>query len=466
MSRMDRRRMLQVVGGSAVALRLHRSWSQTAPRLRAQVSSDADLASVLTMARRILSTGLAAGTGYPEVWIRDLNTFLEFALGVADPSAFRTALTNFFLLQGPDGDIVDGYVAANKQQEPAYRISPLLPHYAAHKNTVETDQESSLTLAVSTYVRVTHDTAFLDQMIEGLTVRERLGRALSYPLSKRFDGKRGLVWGGTTIDWGDVAPERFPGTRLYPQTHRAIGVYHNALLACAIREYVALPGTRRPEQMRWNKVHATLKKSIRKHLWDDERLQFQPHVYLEEGSPFPASFDEASIYMHGGTTVAMEADLLTLDEVRQALQRMRDNVRAAGASSIGLTIYPTYPNGFYTDPILTKPYTYQNGGDWCWFGGRTVQQLVRHGMLQQAYEELKPMVARAVRHGGFYEWWTPSNQPRGSGDFRGSAGVLGQAILMLQRALSAECTGCEPRGLKSGTRSSQEPTAAGPTEPW
>ena len=390
------------------------------------------------MARRLLSTGLSAGTGYPEVWVRDLNTFIEFALGVADPKAFRTALTNFFLLQGPNGDIVDGYVATNKLQEPAYRLSPSLPQYAAHKNTVETDQESSLTLAVSTYVRVTHDKAFLDQIIEGLTVRERLGRALSYPLSKRFDAKRGLVWGGTTIDWGDVAPERLPGTRLFPQTHRAIGVYHNALLACAIREYIALPGTTQAEQRRWNDTLATLKKSIRKHLWDDKRLQFRPHLYLEEGSPFPPSFDEASIYLHGGTTVAMEADLLTLNEVHLALKRMQANVRAARASSIGLTIYPTYPNGFYADPILSKPYTYQNGGDWCWLGGRTVQQLVRHGMLQQAFQELKPMVARAVHHDGFYEWWTPDNLPRGSGDFRGSAGVLGQAVVMLQRALSIE----------------------------
>lgn len=28
----------------------------------------------------------------------------------------------------------------------------------------------------------------------------------------------------------------------------------------------------------------------------------------------------------------------------------------------------------------------------------------------------------------FYEWWTPGNEPRGSGEFRGSAGVLIEAI--------------------------------------
>jgi hypothetical protein len=42
------------------------------------------------------------------------------------------------------------------------------------------------------------------------------------------------------------------------------------------------------------------------------------------------------------------------------------------------------------------------------------------------------MVTRAQRAGDFYEWWSLDNQPRGSGQFRGSAGVLGRAIEMLQ----------------------------------
>jgi hypothetical protein len=61
-----------------------------------------------------------------------------------------------------------------------------------------------------------------------------------------------------------------------------------------------------------------------------------------------------------------------------------------------------------------------------------IQQLVRLGYIAEAYRDLQPMVERVVRTGGFHEWWTRDNQPRGSGDFRGSAGVLGQAIEMLQ----------------------------------
>jgi hypothetical protein len=108
------------------------------------------------------------------------------------------------------------------------------------------------------------------------------------------------------------------------------------------------------------------------------------------------------------------------------------NVRAAGAASIGLTLYPPYPEGFFKNPQMRSPYSYQNGGDWCWFGGRMIQQLIQHGYVAEAYRELKPMVARVHRAGGFYEWWSRDNQPRGCTDYRGSAGVLGCAIEMLQ----------------------------------
>jgi hypothetical protein len=57
-----------------------------------------------------------------------------------------------------------------------------------------------------------------------------------------------------------------------------------------------------------------------------------------------------------------------------------------------------------------------------------VRQLARHGFVEEAYRELKPMVSRVVTHGDFHEWWSRDNQPRGSKQFRGSAGVLGKAI--------------------------------------
>ena len=100
---------------------------------------------------------------------------------------------------------------------------------------------------------------------------------------------------------------------------------------------------------RWEKVRDDFKRDIRKHLWDAARQKFVPHVYLH-GSPFPKEFDEAAVYYHGGTAVAIEAGILTQDEIVRALGTMIENVRKAGASSIGLTMYPPYPKGAFQNP--------------------------------------------------------------------------------------------------------------------
>lgn len=398
--------------------------------LAAQILADPDLADVLTKARTLLKSGLNAGSGYGEVWIRDFNTFLELSLAVNPPAELRSALLTFFKFQAANGDIPDGYIPKSKAGAGyRYRSSPLVPDLLAHKNTVETDQESSLLLAVATFVRQTGDRSLLSETVDGRPVLSRLELALNYVLTERFEPKFGLIWGATTADWGDVQPEHEWGVELDASSHRACDIYDNALAVCALRSLEDLL-EKSPKAERWKHSREALERNIRRHLWDQERHKFRPHLYLA-GSPFPADFDEASVHFHGGTAVALEAGLLLRPEVAHVLVNMRANVRAAGAASIGLTLFPPYPVGTFKNRGM-GPYSYQNGGDWCWFGGRMVRQLIRHGMVREAYDELKPMIARVRKHGDFYEWWTPDNQPKGSAQFRGSAGVLGAAILDLQ----------------------------------
>lgn len=54
---------------------------------------------------------------------------------------------------------------------------------------------------------------------------------------------------------------------------------------------------------------------------------------------------------------------------------------------------------------MSKAYLYQNGGDWTWFGGRMIQQLVVNGMVEEAYAEIHPMIERVIQNNGFYEWY-------------------------------------------------------------
>ena len=400
--------------------------------LAREIIADATLSKVHSMAQNLLKGGLNAGTGYLTTWIRDMNTFIEVAIQVNPPQRFREALLLFLKFQKENGDVPDLYIARDPAKiKPSDRTSLLAPGYIADKNTVETDQESSLVQAFFKYVTAAKDDTILQESIAGVTVKERLGLAMQYVLNERFDPGHGLVWGGTTIDWGDVQPEGPRGTVLDSGSHRALSIYDNAMLVIAMNDYLQLLGDSAPEAAHWRVTRDKLRKNIRKHLWDANRKKFIPHVYLA-GPPFPADFDENAIYYHGGTAVAIEAGLLSREEVAHALARMEEDVRLAGASSIGMTIYPPYPLGFFRNPQLTVPYTYQNGGDWCWFGGRMIQQLVKYNRIEDAYRNLQPMVERVVRVGDFHEWWTRDNQPRGSAQFRGSAGALGKAIEMLQ----------------------------------
>ena len=438
----DRRRMIKTTALGGIALvalpgTVARSAIFTADsrqgELAAQILGDQNMVQVLHMARELLSGGLDAGNNYKATWIRDTNTFIQVALGVNPPQRFREALLTFFKFQGPNGDIIDLYWPLDpaKPASAGYRTSTLAPGLIADKNTVEIDQESSLVQAVFKYVSATGDRAILEERIADITVRERLGQAMQYLLTERFDQEHGLMWSATRADWGDVQPESPRGVRLDASSHRALSIYDNAMLVLAINDYLQLPGVSAHETSHWKTLRDGLQRNIRKYLWDAKKQKFIPHVYLA-GSPFPADFDENAIFYHGGTAVAIEAGLLARQEVLHSLDHMDADVKAAGAASIGLTLYPAYPEGFFKNPQMRDPYSYQNGGDWCWFGGRMIQQLVRLGYVAEAYRDLRPMVDRVVRAGDFHEWWTRDNQPRGSGNFRGSAGVLGQAIEMLQ----------------------------------
>jgi hypothetical protein len=379
-------------------------------------------------AEAVIRSGFNAGDGYAEVWIRDYNTFIELPAKVLPAQTLRENLLVFFKLQGEDGNIIDGFVPREKSGGGYdYRHSLLAPEYAGHKNTVETDQETSLVQAVYKYIQATGDKDILSFEIGGKSVASRLEWSLDYLMKDRYAKEYGLLFGATTADWGDVQPEHDWGVYLTEDTHKAIDVYDNAMFLVALDNFMEMVPA---AKTKWQPIRADIAVNVRKHLWDAAREKFIPHVYLN-GSPFPKDIDEKAIYYHGGTAVAIEAGLLSREEVLKALQKMIANVQASGAGSIGLTMYPPYPAGSFRNTGM-YPYGYQNGGDWTWFGARMIQQLVRYGFVAEAVANLQPMVDRVEKNNGFYEWYTVTNEPKGSGTFRGEAGVLYKAILMLE----------------------------------
>ena len=399
--------------------------------LASKIKNDTYFPYVKSKALEVMKAGFNAGDGYREVWIRDYNTFIQLAAQVNDKAILKENLLVFFRMQGEDGNIIDGFTPIKEVGKEDYNFiySKLEPRYAGHKNTVETDQESSLIQAVYKYIQLTGDKTILDEIIGDKKVSERLVGAMDFLMSQRFNRQYGLIIGATTADWGDVQPEHGWGVTLDANTHPAIDIYDNAMFVIALNNLMdILPQTK----VKWETIRNSIAQNSRKYLWNEKNQKFIPHIYLEKGSPFPKDFDENAIYYFGGTTIAIEAGLLSKAEIKTSLNEMIRRVKLAGAGTIGLTLYPPYPAGFFENKIMNPEYSYQNGGDWTWFGGRMIQQLIKNGFVEEAYEQMIPMVKRVKDNNGFYEWYSVDNKPRGSGTFRGEAGVLYTAILMFE----------------------------------
>ncbi|WP_346858915.1 hypothetical protein [uncultured Draconibacterium sp.] len=401
------------------------------PTLKQQIKSNEYFAFTKNKALEVVKTGFNAGDGYGEVWIRDYNTFIELSAEVFPAEKLKENLLVFFRLQGEDGNIVDGFIHKSKAKETEggydYIFTDLEPNYAGHKNTVETDHETSLVQAVYKYVNKTGDTGFLNEKVGDKTVAERLEWSMDFLLNQRWSEEYGLIWGATTADWGDVQHCHPWGVFITDSTKYCIDIYDNAMLLIALENMMdMIPSSKN----KWQPVYKNIAANTMKYLWDETNQKFIPHVYID-GSPFPADFNENEIYYHGGTAIAIEAGLLSKEQIKISLNKMIENVKESGAGSIGLTMYPPYPEGSFENKGM-YPYGYQNGGDWTWFGGRMIQQLIINGFEEEAYQQMQAMVKRVKENDGFYEWYTVENKPEGSGTFRGSAGVLYKAIVLFE----------------------------------
>lgn len=397
--------------------------------LAAKILADSTMQKVDEMARSLMKKGFYAGSGYQMVWARDMNTFIELSCEEYDQKVIRENLLMFFHFQQENGELLDGYVPreAFNWGDPNTYESATAPGHIGFKNTVETDQETSLIQAISKYIQKTGDKSILDETVAGKTVYNRLVFAIDYLLNERYSEKYGLITGATTFDWGDVQVEGGAVVDVDSLTHWSIDIYDNAMLAIALADLEKMTNNQADKE-HWNKLHTQIQTNAKKYLWDAEKMKFIPHLYIN-GSPFSEDFDENAIHYHGGTAVAIEAGFLNNEEIAAVLAQMKENVKLSGAPSIGLTVYPPYPSEVLGKNI-SAPYEYQNGGDWTWFGGRMIQQLIANGFVDEAYELAQPMFNRVVKNGDFYEWYKIDGTPAGSAEFKGSAGVLGKSIEM------------------------------------
>ena len=200
------------------------------------IRNDQSFHQVDSMARAVIGQGLNAGSGYSQIWARDMNTFIETACEITDPKVLREAILLFFALQQPNDEMIDGYVL-----KPDFTWNDTCPYYSdaapehvGFKNTVETDQETSLIQIVGKYIRKTGDKSILQQDVAGRTVMNRMEGMVDYLLRERYNEEYGLLFGAMTADWGDVQPNDDFGCDFNELSSRAIDVYDNAMFIIAL----------------------------------------------------------------------------------------------------------------------------------------------------------------------------------------------------------------------------------------
>jgi hypothetical protein len=82
----------------------------------------------------------------------------------------------------------------------------------------------------------------------------------------------------------------------------------------------------------------------------------------------------------------------------------------------------------FKHPILSEPFSYQNGGQWDWFAGRFLLAEFERGESARATAQLREIAARVARNRGLHEWATRHGEGRGSPRYAGSAGALSAAL--------------------------------------
>jgi len=355
--------------------------------------------------------GFAAGTTYPQVWIRDAATMMYYARFFYPLPVLQEMVDRFFMRQNPDGQIQDWVDTVGR----------------CDKNTVETDQESSLVLAA--YQLALCDPGWLDGEVAGVSRLLRLDKALEWVWRCRRDRACGLIWSGFTADWGDVEKSYADSRaiKLSDRSRRTFSTYTQALYVQAAQKLVLLAGrlNRKTLVDKWRRRGKIIADNCRRQLYMPEQGYFLVHRVA--GSPDFFEL-EKSILAVGGNAEAIRAGLLDGTEIARLMQVLENRRRQFGLRTVSFTLLPPYPEGFFPHPLLRSPWNYQNGGEWDWIGGRLVSALYQAGFRSKAELYLKEIVTKNLDDMNVFEWSDKSGGGQGAMFYAGAAGVLGEAI--------------------------------------
>jgi hypothetical protein len=357
--------------------------------------------------------GFAAGSAYPQIWIRDAATILPAARFFYGAPYLHSSVIEHLSRQKPNGEIEDWFDSAGR----------------VDKNTTESDQETSTVLAAGQITDLIGP-AWLRWSVSGAIVLERLENALAFIFRERFDQTLGLVKGAHTIDWGDVEMEEPDqrAIRMGSNSHWTAGIYNQAQFYAACLELADLwrRGGSPAKAAPWAERAAAVRAAADRFLWQEARGFYRLHIHI---TPLRHAFDEDAMFAMGGNAEAVLSGLASPEKARRIFEAALSRRKEFRVSTISGVLLPPYPRGAFAHPMVDEPFEYQNGGQWDWFGGKLVLAMFREGAAAEAAGELRAIAGKDAAHGGLFEWDAPDGAGRGSARFSGSAGSLARALI-------------------------------------
>lgn len=361
--------------------------------------------------------GFYAGSGYPQIWVRDSATVVQTGRYLFPEVYFSSWIEAFCENQPENGSIPD-YISL----------------YGNDKNTVETDQEASFVHSAYLYYKMTGNTSWLEKPVREKRVIDRLDDSLQWALTNRYNSSYGLVTGAYTADWGDVQFEDTPGTHVSEKTHWTCDIYDNSMFFQACNELSMMYSDLGENEKAafWADTALSIKENTNKYLWQQDKGYYKMHVrvspvnqeFYEDGE-----FNEDEMFPMGGNAIAIQSGLANHSQAEQIFETAQERKEQVNASTIGSVLIPAYPAGFFANPVMDEEYEYQNGGQWDWFAGRLVLEEFTNGRNEDAVAHLREIANQDNNLGGLYEWYTLNGIGRGSPLYLGSAGVLGQCVI-------------------------------------
>jgi hypothetical protein len=388
--------------------------------------------------RFIRVQGFRAGTGYPQLWVRDSAGLTPLSRFLYPRGYLTSWLEELLAHQQPNGAVFD-WIAAGElrlfnqwapQARELFRSGTVA--ISADKNSSEADQETSAVDAAWRAWRATGDNNWLKRSILGSSVVERCAAGIRYLTRERYDARLGLVTSAYTADWGDVSLAYGDQRAIYVDaaTPLVAGLYTNSLMARAMAQlgdmYAALDNA--PRAAEWRAQADLMRRKINRHFWQPGPGFYRMNVVVRPGARVPPAATTDAIFALGGQTMALLAGVPSDTQAGRVFENAELRRRRYGIATVSAVLLPPFRDGVFLHPALAREWQYQNGGQWDWFGGRFVLAEFQRGHSRRAVQHLAAIAQRVTAAGGAHEWHTREGEAKGSGRYSASAAALAEAV--------------------------------------